>query len=145
MYSNQSELFHSINQFTRHFSKLLNESLVPLGLYAAQWSIIYRLKTGGPSTQKELSSYLGVEAPTMTRTLARLEKAGWIKRTSGQDKREKKISLTDAAINEYDTWLQSVRKSESQVLKNITEEEISTMIRLMAKMRENMVPGTYTS
>lgn len=145
MYSNQSELFHSINQFTRHFSKLLNESLVPLGLYAAQWAIIYRLKTGGPSTQKELSSYLGVEAPTMTRTLARLEKAGWIKRTSGQDKREKKISLTDAAINEYDTWLQSVRKSESQVLKNITEEEISTMIRLMAKMRENMVPGTYTS
>ncbi|WP_026585266.1 MarR family winged helix-turn-helix transcriptional regulator [Bacillus sp. J33] len=145
MYSNQSELFHSINQFTRHFSKLLNESLVPLGLYAAQWSIIYRLKTGGPSTQKELSSYLGVEAPTMTRTLARLEKAGWIKRTSGQDKREKKISLTDAAINEYDTWLQSVRKSESQVLNNITEEEISTMIRLMAKMRENMVPGTYTS
>ncbi|MEK3855896.1 MarR family winged helix-turn-helix transcriptional regulator [Cytobacillus sp. FSL H8-0458] len=139
---NQSEFFHSINQFTRHFSKVLNESLVPLGLYAAQWTIIYRLKTGGPSTQKEISSYLGVEAPTMTRTLARLEKSGWIARTAGKDKREKLISLTDAAILEYDNWLTAVRSSESNVLQNITEEEISTMIRLMAKMRENMVPGT---
>ncbi|WHY62751.1 MarR family winged helix-turn-helix transcriptional regulator [Cytobacillus firmus] len=142
MHPNQSEFFHSINQFTRHFSKVLNESLVPLGLYAAQWTIIYRLKTGGPSTQKEISSYLGVEAPTMTRTLARLEKSGWITRTSGKDKREKLISLTDAAILEYDNWLAAVRSSESNVLQNITEEEISMMIRLMAKMRENMVPGT---
>ncbi|GLB59943.1 MarR family winged helix-turn-helix transcriptional regulator [Cytobacillus sp. NCCP-133] len=142
MYLNQSELFHSINQFTRHFSKVLNESLVPLGLYAAQWSIIYRLKTGGPSTQKELSSYLGVEAPTMTRTLARLEKSGWITRTAGQDKREKKISLTDKAIKEYDNWLHAVRSSESHVLKNITQEDIDTMIQFMSKMRENMVPGT---
>ncbi|MBG9449541.1 MarR family transcriptional regulator [Cytobacillus firmus] len=142
MHPNQSEFFHSINQFTRHFSKVLNESLVPLGLYAAQWTIIYRLKTGGPSTQKEISSYLGVEAPTMTRTLARLEKSGWIIRTAGKDKREKLISLTDAAILEYDNWLAAVRSSESNVLQNITEEEISTMIRLMEKMRENMVPGT---
>ncbi|USK39896.1 MarR family transcriptional regulator [Cytobacillus firmus] len=142
MHPNQSEFFHSINQFTRHFSKILNESLVPLGLYAAQWTIIYRLKTGGPSTQKEISSYLGVEAPTMTRTLARLEKSGWITRTAGKDKREKLISLTDAATLEYDNWLAAVRSSESNVLQNITEEEISTMIRLMAKMRENMVPGT---
>ncbi|MBG9586497.1 MarR family winged helix-turn-helix transcriptional regulator [Cytobacillus firmus] len=142
MHPNQSEFFHSINQFTRHFSKVLNESLVPLGLYAAQWTIIYRLKTGGPSTQKEISSYLGVEAPTMTRTLARLEKSGWITRTAGKDKREKLISLTDAAILEYDNWLSAVRSSESNVLQNITEEEISTMITLMAKMRENMVPGT---
>ncbi|MBG9543814.1 MarR family winged helix-turn-helix transcriptional regulator [Cytobacillus firmus] len=142
MHPNQSEFFHSINQFTRHFSKVLNESLVPLGLYAAQWTIIYRLKTGGPSTQKEISTYLGVEAPTMTRTLARLEKSGWIARTAGKDKREKLISLTDAAILEYHNWLAAVRSSESNVLQNITEEEISTMIRLMAKMRENMVPGT---
>ncbi|WP_282173153.1 MarR family winged helix-turn-helix transcriptional regulator [Cytobacillus firmus] len=142
MHPNQSEFFHSINQFTRHFSKVLNESLVPLGLYAAQWTIIYRLKTGGPSTQKEISSYLGVEAPTMTRTLVRLEKSGWITRTAGKDKREKLISLTDAAILEYDNWLSAVRSSESNVLQNITEEEISTMITLMAKMRENMVPGT---
>lgn len=142
MHPNQSEFFHSINQFTRHFSKVLNESLVPLGLYAAQWTIIYRLKTGGASTQKDISSYLGVEAPTMTRTLARLEKSGWITRTAGKDKREKLISLTDAAIQEYDNWLAAVRSSESNILQNITEEEISTMIRLMAKMRENMVPGT---
>lgn len=145
MNSSQSELFHSINQFTRHFSKMLNESLVPLGLFSAQWTIIYRLKNAGPSTQKELSSYLGVEAPTMTRSLARLEKSGWITRTAGRDKREKKISLTNAAIKKYNHWLHAVRTSERHALKNISEEEIAMMIKFMSKMKENMVPGTYTS
>lgn len=139
----QSELFHSINQFSRHFSKLLNESLVPLGLFYAQWTIVYRLKTAGPSTQKELSSYLGVEAPTMTRSLVRLEKSGWITRTVGKDKREKKITLTDAAMKKYDDWHNAVRSSGSHVLKNISEEEINMMILFLSKMKENMDQHLY--
>ncbi|QED46779.1 MarR family winged helix-turn-helix transcriptional regulator [Cytobacillus dafuensis] len=137
MKNNQSELFHQINQFTRHFSKLLNENLVPLGLYSAQWAIIYRLKTEGSSTQKELSSYLGVEAPTMTRTLGRLEKSGWIARIPGTDKREKKIKLTDAALTEYPNWLKAVRSSEEQVLHRITNTEIVQMLDLMKRMKDN--------
>lgn len=138
MINNQSELFHSINQFTRHFSKRLNDSLVPLGLYTAQWAIIFRLKSNGPSTQKELSSYLGVEAPTMTRTIGRLEKSGWISRVSGNDKRERKIMLTDAALKEYPNWLNAVRFAEEQVLTNIPDEEITYMLDFMKKMKRNL-------
>lgn len=138
MKNNQTELFHTINQFTRHFSKRLNDSLVPLGLYTAQWAIIFQLKSNGPSTQKELSSYLGVEAPTMTRTLGRLEKAGWITRVSGKDKREKKIMLTDAALKEYPIWQNAVRFAEKQMLTDISEEEITFMLDSMKRMKKNL-------
>ncbi|WP_313799858.1 MarR family transcriptional regulator [Cytobacillus sp.] len=134
----QSTFFHSINQFTRHFSKSLNEVLVPLGLYSAQWTIIYLLKTKGPATQKDLSLYLGVEAPTMTRTLARLELAGWISKIPGTDKREKMIILTDTAIQNYEGWLEAVRSCEKKVLKNISDEEVCSMMGIIEKMNRNL-------
>ncbi|WP_102273036.1 MarR family winged helix-turn-helix transcriptional regulator [Cytobacillus massiliigabonensis] len=138
MNENQSKFFHSINQFTRHFSKSLNEVLVPLGLYSAQWTIIYLLKTNGPATQKDLSLYLGVEAPTMTRTLARLELAGWISKVPGTDKREKKINLTNASIQKYEVWLAAVRSCEKNILKNVSDEEISTMMEVIGRMNGNL-------
>ncbi|MEH7342872.1 MarR family transcriptional regulator [Bacillus sp. JJ1532] len=134
----QNNLFHSINQFSRHFSKILNEALTPLGLYTAQWTIIYLLKTNGPATQKELSHYLGVEAPTMTRTLARMEKSGWITKKTGTDKREKQITLTEVANGMYDTWLQTVRTCESQALKNISDQETTEMLSILKKMSVNL-------
>ncbi|MED3573047.1 MarR family transcriptional regulator [Cytobacillus praedii] len=138
MSENQSKFFHSINQFTRHFSKSLNEALVPLGLYSAQWTIIYLLKTRGPASQKELSLYLGVEAPTMTRTLARLELAGWISKIPGTDKREKKIILTDASIQKYEVWLEAVRSCEKNILTNVSDEEITTTMDIIEKMNRNL-------
>ncbi|WP_410489333.1 MarR family winged helix-turn-helix transcriptional regulator [Bacillus sp. DTU_2020_1000418_1_SI_GHA_SEK_038] len=138
MHQIQNNLFHSINQFSRHFSKVLNEALTPLGLYTAQWTIIYLLKTNGPATQKELSHYLGVEAPTMTRSLARMEKSGWITKKTGIDKREKQIILTEAANDMYDTWLQTVRSCEEQVLKNISDQETTEMLSILKKMSVNL-------
>ncbi|MCA1040603.1 MarR family transcriptional regulator [Bacillus infantis] len=129
--------FHSFNQCTRQFSKGLNDVLTPMGLYAAQWPIIYRLKTTGPSTQVELSTYLSVEAPTMTRALLRLEKSGWISRVPGKDKREKKILLTDAALTQYPDWLAAVEGYEQKMLEDISEEELMAAISVMQKMKQN--------
>ena len=36
-------------------------------------------------TQKEIWQYLNVEAPTVTRTIVRLEESGWINRREGTD------------------------------------------------------------
>ncbi|MCL6621393.1 MAG: MarR family transcriptional regulator [Syntrophobacterales bacterium] len=134
----QSELFHSINQVSRHYSKILNENLVPLGIYSAQWSIIFLLKRDGALSQKEISNYLGVEAPTMTRTLIRMEKSGWIIRLPGKDKREKKIELTEAALNEYPVWLKVVRKTEDEVLYQVLDEEIDDLLKLTQKLKNNL-------
>lgn len=138
MNSIQNNLFHSINQFTRHFSKILNEALVPLGLYSAQWTIIYLLKTNGSATQKELSFYLGVEPPTMTRTLARMENSGWIMKITGTDKREKQIVLTEASLEMYEKWLKTVQACEEKVLKNFTEQEKAHMLSMVSKLNDNL-------
>src|SRR5690625_7750079 len=95
------EIFHLMNQRTRYFAKELNNRLNDHDLFASQWSIIFCLYRYGVMTQTEIWKYLNVEAPTMTRTLSRMEKNGWIIRKQGEDKRERVIELTDFAKQEF--------------------------------------------
>ncbi|MBD0407242.1 MarR family transcriptional regulator [Bacillus sp. 1021] len=109
-------LIHQINQCARLITKKANERLEPFGLYSSQWSILYCLKTIGPMTQKEIWSYLNVEAPTVTRTIKRLEENGWIQREQGEDKREKLVVLTKEAELKYDCINQEMLKFEEDML-----------------------------
>lgn len=109
-------LIHQINQCARLVTKKANERLEPFGLYSSQWSILYCLKTIGPMTQKEIWSYLNVEAPTVTRTIKRLEENGWIQREQGEDKREKLVVLTKEAELKYNSINQEMLKFEEDML-----------------------------
>src|SRR5690606_14400077 len=77
--------------------KEVNEVLKEYELYSAQWSILFCLKQFGPMTQKEIWQYLNVEAPTVTRTLSKLEESGWAERNEGADKRQRIVRLTAKA------------------------------------------------
>jgi DNA-binding MarR family transcriptional regulator len=69
----QNGFFHHNLQFSRSFTKKLNEQLAKVDLYHSQWSIVYYLSQFGCSTLVEISTYLDVEKPTVTRTVNRLE------------------------------------------------------------------------
>ncbi|MEH7117065.1 MarR family transcriptional regulator [Neobacillus vireti] len=121
------ELFHTLHQLSRHLTNKLNEALKPLGLYSAQWSVIYVLKNKGSLTQKELCDYLFVEAPPMTRTIQRLVKQGYVSQVQGKDKREKHVQLTDTALQEYPNWeriVNTVNKSLLEDFPLVSQEQL---------------------
>ncbi|WP_226669010.1 MarR family winged helix-turn-helix transcriptional regulator [Metabacillus litoralis] len=131
---NKSELFHTLYQKTRHMTKELNEHLQKHQLFSSQWSIVYCLKSNGPMTQSELWRYLGVEAPTVTRTLLKLEDTGWISRKHGKDKRERFVFLTEKAESQLPTIEKSVTNFEEQMLDKLTEEEQEYLHFLLSKL-----------
>jgi MarR family transcriptional regulator, transcriptional regulator for hemolysin len=127
---NSHELFHTLHQLSRKLTNKLNEALKPFGLYSAQWSVIFVLKTKGSLTQKELCEYLFVEAPPMTRTIQRLVKQGFVKQVQGKDKREKHVQLTDAAIQDFPKWEHAVFENNKALLNGlpeISQEELLTL------------------
>ncbi|MDZ5472721.1 MarR family transcriptional regulator [Bacillus sp. 31A1R] len=113
---NSHDLFHSIHQLTRQLTKKLNEALEPYGLYSAQWSVLYTLKTKGTLTQRQLCDYLAVEAPPMTRTIQRLIKQDYVTQVQGDDRRTKYIKLTKKALQVYPEWENAVIKMNEQVI-----------------------------
>jgi MarR family transcriptional regulator, transcriptional regulator for hemolysin len=114
-------LFHSIHQLSRQLTKHTNEVLRPFGLYSAQWSVLFVLKTKGNLTQSELCEYLSVEAPPMTRTIQRLVKQGYVEQIPGEDKRKKSIQLSSLALTEFPKWEEKVLEINDSLLRDLNE------------------------
>ena len=129
---------HNVNQLARSFTKKLNEKISPLGLYSSQWGIVLYLHKKGQCTQIELCKYLGVEAPTITRTLARMEEMGLVIRTEGKDKREKNIKLTEKANEQFPKWYETAISVELESINNISEEEVDIFNKVLEKMMMNL-------
>ncbi|MGY0694862.1 MarR family winged helix-turn-helix transcriptional regulator [Virgibacillus sp. FSP13] len=127
-------LFHLLNQRYRFIEKEMNKRLHDHGLYTSQWSIIFCLERFGPMTQTEIWKYLNVEAPTVTRTLSRMEKSGWIVRKKGTDKRERVIELTKAAKQKFTSVHQTMDEFERDMLANLSSAEKQQLQQLLQKI-----------
>ncbi|XJZ26743.1 MarR family winged helix-turn-helix transcriptional regulator [Bacillota bacterium Lsc_1132] len=135
---NSFALFHSLHQLSRNLTNKLNEELQAFGLYSAQWSVLYVLKTKQPLTQKELCDYLSVEAPPMTRTIQRLVKQGYVKQIPGKDKREKYIQLTETALSEYPKWEAAVFQANQSLLENFPEASQQELFNLIQQWQHHL-------
>ncbi|WP_019119081.1 MarR family winged helix-turn-helix transcriptional regulator [Brevibacillus massiliensis] len=129
---------HKINQAARKFAKKTNEQLSCLGLYSSQWAIIFCLHNRGPLTQIEIGCYLNVEAPTITRTVARLEELGYVVREAGEDKRERKVFLTPKAAEMIPLWQKEVDRLEAVVVQDIEEHDLAVFQRVLQQMMKNL-------
>lgn len=130
------EVFHLLNQKKRLLEKELNTVLKPFQLYTAQWAILYCLDRFGSMTQTDIWKYLHVKAPTVTRTLAKMEKNGWIYRKYGIDRRERVITLTNRAKQQLPKIKQQVKIVERKLLQHLSAAEMEQLNILLRKINE---------
>lgn len=129
------DLIHLLNQRVRYISKHLNDTLQQHGLYQAQWSILYYLYKNGPKTQTDIMNYFHVNAPTITRTVKRMEENGWVSRVAGSDRRERFIELTDESKKKYKEIENVVSQHEERMLINLSIEEKEILLQLLEKIQ----------
>lgn len=127
------EIIHLFNQRYRHLNKEMNYRLQEHNLYSSQWSVIFCLNRFGPMSQTEIWKYLHTEAPTITRTVSRMEKNGWLIRKPGKDKRERVIELTEKATNEYAALRQTMDQFDHDMLASLSEQEKKQLYLLLKK------------
>ncbi|GEN84117.1 putative HTH-type transcriptional regulator YwoH [Sporosarcina luteola] len=127
-------IIHELFQKSRLLSKELNQALKKHDLFAAQWTVIYCIFQHGEMTLTQIWKYLNVEAPTITRTVNRLEQMGWLETREGKDRREKNVRLTERAIVELAEISQTIIQFEDNALKNLTEEEEKLLMNLLKKI-----------
>ena len=132
----QKLLFHEIHQKSRLSVKEVNEALKEFKLYSSQWSILFCLEQFGSMTQKEIWQYLNVEAPTVTRTLMRLEESGWVVRKEGVDKRERIVQLSEHATEVVPEIEKRIQEVEENLVSSLSEEEQKLLIELLRKIGE---------
>jgi DNA-binding MarR family transcriptional regulator len=77
-----------------------DEALRPLGLTITQFTILQALSLAGEITQGTLGDILAMDSTTLTRTLAVMNRQGWIAKGLGTDRRERRLRLTQAGKSE---------------------------------------------
>lgn len=123
----------------RPFENKLNIHLAEHNLHRAQWSIFHYLSNNSSATLVELSHYLYVEKPTVTRTMNRLEELGYVEQVPSNDKREKRTQLTEKGRKVYTDVRVTIDQYETDILKGISEQEQIEAIRIMGEIRNNII------
>ncbi|MGG0654916.1 MarR family winged helix-turn-helix transcriptional regulator [Rummeliibacillus pycnus] len=128
-------IFHEIFQTTRKFTNSLNDVLKDYGLYNSQWTILYTVYRHKTMTLTEIWKYLNVEAPTVTRTVSRLEQLGWLVRQEGEDRRSRIITLSEQGLEKYPAVEAAVMQFENSLAKDLSTEEQQMFLSLLQKLK----------
>ena len=112
----------NIRQAARAVTQLFDEVFRPVGLRATQFGILAATMALGPATVTKLAERTVTDRTTLTRNLKLLQKRGLIRVQTGNDRREKEVTLTDrgreALAQAYPFW----QKAQAHVVKGLGEE-----------------------
>lgn len=128
-------LIHELFQKSRFLTQEANNTLKKYDLYASQWSVLYCIQRHKEMTLTQIWKYLNVEAPTITRTVNRLVTLGWIDITSGKDKREKVVKLSEKALQQFPAIRVSMMAFEDSMVSELTKDEEVLLLELLQKIK----------
>jgi|SRR5690554_2960824 len=126
---------------SRAWRSELDRRFADKGLSQARWLVLLHLGHYGdePPTQRELANSVGIESPTLARTLDALEQAGFVVRQPCQnDRRVNKVLLTDQARQVVGELEDAASRLRSEIFSGISMEEVDHCQRLLEKMLHNI-------
>jgi MarR family transcriptional regulator, organic hydroperoxide resistance regulator len=121
-----------------HVGALLAEH----GLHAGQEMVLVELWQEDGLRGGELADRLGVEPPTVTKMLRRLEACGLVERRSDQtDARSFRVYLAPEGLALEEPVARCWRRAEETVLAGMNARDRQAFRRLLDRVRSNLDPG----
>lgn len=121
--------------------KDMDNHMKDIGLTMSQGMVLAFLNNAPDEalTQKAVEQFFGLQHPTVSGILKRLEKNGFVSCSQNQtDRRLKNISLTDKARNVDFRAKEHASVMEEAIIKGLTGEEETTLRLLLKKILENL-------
>lgn len=131
---------HAIFRIARLHKTLAGQLLRQAGLYPNQELVMMRLWTQGPQRQVDLIRMLESEAPTMTRTIQRLEKAGLVRTSrSPADRRSIIVEATAKSNTLRHDVEQAWSTLESLTIGHWTDNQRKTILDTLTATETNLL------
>lgn len=109
------------------------------GITRVQWIALYYLGTQKQINQKELAAKMHIKESTVARLIDRMEKEDLvIRKKCEEDRRCFKLILTEKGIQYRERLLPEGEKFNQIASKDISEEEMQTLMSVLEKMTNNV-------
>jgi MarR family transcriptional regulator for hemolysin len=124
-------------------SRAFDDALVRVGGSLPTWLVLVSLTTRRHGAQRELAEAVGVEGPTLTHHLNRMEAAGLITRTRDPtNRRVHQVELTEAGQATFERLLGAVTAFDQQLRRGLTKNELDTISGILGRLRANTATDT---
>ncbi|MDN3026952.1 MarR family transcriptional regulator [Streptomyces sp. S.PB5] len=136
-------LSHAIFRVARLHRMIAGQLLRRIGLHPSQELVMMQLWDHGPQRQTDLVRLLGSDAATMTRTVRRLEQAGFVRRRPCPTDKRATIVEPTAASNALRAeveraWLDL----ESATTEGLTPEQQAEAVEVLTRIEESLARAT---
>lgn len=127
----------------RRWRSLIDEQLRALGHSASRMEAMAAIAYAPPrATQIQIAKRIGIEGPTLTRTLDMLEADGLVERLPDPtDRRNKHMKLTPAGFDALADMLNLTSKLRSQLLADIPLDDIRANLGFLSILLERIEEG----
>jgi len=137
-----ADLSPALTQAARSMRTVITRSLTASGLYAGQDGVILALAASDGLPAGSLAQKLGVKAPTMTRTIGRMEAQGFVeRRPDAEDARLTKVYLTETGRNSVSEIESSAASCDDLATRGFSEKDIRSLVRLLKAIESNLQAG----
>jgi|HubBroStandDraft_6_1064221.scaffolds.fasta_scaffold179590_1 DNA-binding MarR family transcriptional regulator len=124
----------ALRQASRAVSRVYDEEMREIGLRTTQYSILTLLSRNGELRQRELAELTVHEQTTLTRNLRPLLDAGWVTERSGQDRREKWLTLTPRGLAKLKQARPSWERAQKRMRACLSEEIFQNLLAVLPEV-----------
>lgn len=137
----ESPLGSDLARLVRMWRALIDYRLKPLKLTQTHWITLHNIYQLPPDqSQIQLAKSIGIEQPSLVRTLDQLESKGLIIRnTCSNDRRAKRITLTHAAKPIIIQVNQVINITRNEIFNGFSYEEIQKLNDIILKLETNII------
>jgi MarR family transcriptional regulator for hemolysin len=109
-------------------SRAFDDALATVDASVPMWLVLVSLKSQHHGAQRELAEAVGVEGPTLTHHLNRMEAAGLVTRTRDpQNRRVQRVELTGAGEAAFERLLGTVRAFDARLRAGFSTDELAAV------------------
>jgi len=125
----------------RIWRALIDHRLKPLELTQTHWVTLHNIHQLPPEqSQIQLAKAIGIEQPSLVRTLDQLEEKGLISRqTCANDRRAKRIKLTEKAEPLIAQMEDVISETRGEILSGFSPEEMDALIDMIRRLEQNII------
>ena len=121
----------TLRRASRTLSQRYDKAMRPLGITITHFTILQALSLTGKVLQGRLGEILAMDSTTLTRTLAIMNRHGWITIRPGNDRRERWLSLSKSGKAEFNRVLPHWKTAQAQVHTQLGEKRWHNFTNLL--------------
>lgn len=123
-------LGYRVRLLSRVISNIYDRAVQPLGLKANQATILTMLSYVGKASASDISRVLVMEKSTVSRTVDRMKKNGWVKVEGQGDGPGQTITVTDQGRKLMAAAHAQWKKAQEQAAEVLGEDGVAAIIKL---------------